>query len=276
MLILDFDGTVTDAEIEGRPFRDGYLDDLAALTGSGPEQIRALAERFEAEIAADPNRHGWIYNGRIVAPAAVDPYLRIMPVARKIFDEFGVFRDPIDRERLLDGVLYKHNYQKTAIAFRPGAHELLGALAGTESYVVTNSHTEPVRKKIRALARDGEFDWLLERVYGRARKYVIDDDFTAVDEALEVEGLSRPVLLRRRYYHDVIAALLDRTGRTWEELFVVGDIFELDLSLPLSKGARIGLVVNRFTPEYEKTFVAGHPRGMLIHDLTAIPDLLAG
>ena len=82
MLILDFDGTLTDAEQEGAPFRAGYLGDIAVLTGTSVEDVETMAQAFEAEVAADPDRYGWIYNGRIVAPASVDPYLRIMPVAR--------------------------------------------------------------------------------------------------------------------------------------------------------------------------------------------------
>ena len=274
MLVLDFDGTVTDAEEEGSPFREGYLEDIAGLTRAEMPEIHAMAERFEAEVAADPDNHGWEYGGHIVAPASVDPYLRIMPVARKIFDHFGIFMDPDDRNRVLDGILYKYNYQKTGIAFREGAYELLSGLTGTATYVVTNSHTEPVRQKIRTLARGDELDWLIERVYGRARKYMIEDAFTAVPESLSVDGLSRPILLRRRRYHDALAALLDREGIGWDQLLLVGDIFELDLALPLAMGARVGLVVNRFTPAYERAYVDAHERGHLIEKLTEIPQLL--
>ena len=59
-------------------------------------------------------RFGWVFGGQIVAPASVDPYLRIMPVARRIFDACGVFSDLADRDRLLDDVLYKYNYAKSA------------------------------------------------------------------------------------------------------------------------------------------------------------------
>ncbi|MFM2152956.1 MAG: hypothetical protein RL199_1391, partial [Pseudomonadota bacterium] len=38
LVILDFDGTMTDAEAEGAPFRDGYLQDLATLTGRPLEE----------------------------------------------------------------------------------------------------------------------------------------------------------------------------------------------------------------------------------------------
>lgn len=271
LLVLDFDGTMTDAEAEGAPFREGYLQDLATLTGQPIDPILALARQFEAEVAQNPDAHGWMFNGHIVAPAGVDPYLRVMPVARKIFDAFGAFAAEGDRTRLLDGILYKYNYLKTRIAFRTGAKETLQALAGTQTYVVTNSHTDAVRAKVAALGAE----WLLDRVKGRAQKYVIDDTFDEVPATLEVPGLARPVLLRRRAYFDAIEQLRLAAGAAWSEVLVVGDIFELDLSLPLAKGARVGLVVNDFTPAYERAFVEAHPRGTLITALAQIPGVFA-
>lgn len=277
LLILDFDGTMTDAELEGAPFRDGYLGDVAILTGQPMEEILTLAERFEAEIAENPDAHGWVYAGQIVAPATVDPYLRIMPVARLIFDEFGGFPDDDERNRLLDGILYKYNYHKTRTAFREGARQTLEALTGTNTHVVTNSHTEPVQDKIRTLSgEDGALDWLVERVYGRAKKYVVDAAFTKVPESLTIDGLGRPVLLRRRQYYDVLDRLVADSRLTWSDVVVVGDIFELDLALPLALGARVGLVVNDFTPAYETAFVSGHPRGQLVRSLSQIPAMLQG
>ncbi len=272
-LVLDFDGTVTDAEIEGRPFRDGYLEDLAVLTGRPVDEVRSEAARIEAAVAAAPGDHGWIYEGKIVAPAVVDPYLRMMPVARALFDAFGCFPQDADRTRLLDGILYKYNYQKTATAFRPGAAELLRRLCNSASWVVTNSHTEPVQGKIRSLAPDGALDWWMGRVRGRARKYVVDDSFDVVPATLQVPGLTRPVHLRRRHYHEALAGLLTEAGAGWPELLVVGDIFELDLALPLACGARVALVVNAHTPGYERAYVAGHPRGRIVESLADIPGL---
>ncbi len=277
LLVLDFDGTMTDAELEGAPFRDGYLGDLAALTGRDIETIHALAEGFEAEISENAQSYGWIFNEQIVAPASVDPYLRIMPVARLIFDHYDAFMNPMDRTRLLDAILYKYNYQKTKLAFREGAGELLRGLEGTWTYIITNSHTDPVREKVRQLGGpDGDLDWLVERVYGRARKYVIDDSFDAVPVSTTLPGLGRPVLLRRRLYHDAIAKLLDSAELGWSDLLVVGDIFELDLALPLYMGARVGLVVNPFTPDYERAFIEGHPRGTLVHAVSEIRGLFLG
>ena len=271
LVVLDFDGTMTDAETEGAPFRDGYLEDLALLCGRPLDEVRALAATFEAEVARNPDAHGWVFNGHIVAPAIVDPYLRIMPVARKVFDAFCVFSSEADRTRLCDAILYKYNYQKTRTAFRAGARKALMALSGTPTFVVTNSHTDAVRQKVSQLGAD----WLVERVFGRAQKYAVDPLFDAVPERLALAGLSRPVLLRRRAYHDVLDRLRQEAGAAWSDVLVVGDIFELDLSLPLSLGARVGLVVNDFTPAYEREFVAAHERGALVTSLTQLPALAA-
>ena len=62
----------------------------------------------------------WIFQGQIVAPATVDPYLRMMPVARKILDAAHALMTPSDRERVLDRILYKYNYKKTKNVFREG------------------------------------------------------------------------------------------------------------------------------------------------------------
>ncbi|MCB9738452.1 MAG: HAD family hydrolase [Deltaproteobacteria bacterium] len=273
LLVLDFDGTMTDAEREGAPYRTGVLEDVALLTGWPQQRVFDRAAEVEAEIAANPHAHGWQFGGQIVAPASVDPYLRIMPVARQIFDEAGVYRDEADRARLLEGLLYKYNYRKTAIAFRDGARETLLAMTGKPVYVVTNSHTDAVQDKIRHLGGGGDggpLSWLVPRVFGSARKFVLDDSFDAVPSEMRLPGLDRPVLLRRRDYHDALFRLLREQGCDWSDLVVCGDIFELDLALPMAMGARVGLVVNPFTPPWEKAFLADHPRGALLTDVPSI------
>lgn len=272
LVILDFDGTMTDAEAEGAPFRAGYLEDLAALTGRALPEILAMADRFEAEVLADPQSYGWLWKGSIVCPASVDPYVRIMPVARKILDACGAFTSALDRERLLDGILFKYNYRKTVRAFRPWAAEALAALEPFDTWIVTNAHVEPVKAKIaelEALSRGAcRLAWLLDRVRGRAQKQVVDEAWAEVPSALAVPGLSRPVLLRRPFYRAVLEEL--RGDRPWDRVAVVGDIFELDLSLPLQLGAQVILAANAFTPPYERAFVEGHPRGRVIEDLREI------
>nr|HEX4313330.1 hypothetical protein [Kofleriaceae bacterium] len=276
VVVLDFDGTMTDAELEGRPFRDGYLDDLCALVGRPPRDadVLALVDQAEADIAADPAAHPFLWMGRAVAPATVDPYLRMVPVAQRVLDHHRAFLDPTDRGRLLGNVLYKHNYARTLghPVFRDGAGDVLRKLGGTPTWIVTNSDTHAVAGKVAALDRESPgVAWLTSRVRGFARKFDVDDSWDGAPAELAVPGLARPVLLRRRPYHDIIKSVLDEANATFSDLTVVGDIFELDLAMPLALGARVGLFASARTPPYERDYVAAHPRGRVLEHLSELP-----
>jgi FMN phosphatase YigB (HAD superfamily) len=278
VLVLDFDGTMTDAEAEGRPFREGYLEDLCALVGrpAGDPEVHAIAAQVEAELARAPHAHPFLWMGRAVAPATVDPYLRMVPIAHRILDRFEAIASATDRGRLLGSVLYKYNYAKTLghPMFRPGAAEVLRELRGRAAWIVTNSDRDTVARKLAALDAPGvdapAFAWWRERVRGHARKFDVDDAWTGAPETLALPGLDRPVLLRRRQYHAILRAILDEADAAPAELVVIGDIFELDLALPLTMGARVGLVASAHTPAYERAFVASHPRGRVIEDVREI------
>jgi hypothetical protein len=251
----------------------GYLEDLAILAGAREDAPRArllaIAQMLDAAMLAAPADHGYPWNGRLVAPASVDPYLRMVPVANAILDEFKAFEHPIDRARLHQ-ILFRYNYDKTRAqpCFRAGAHEFLASLAGTETYVVTNSDTEAVRGKLETLdGGGGALRWLVPRVHGYAQKFEIDDTWADGPADLAVPGLTRPVLTRRRRYHDRLRGILDAAGAGWSDLTVFGDIFELDLAMPLALGARVGLAANARTPAYEREFVAAAPRGRVIDRL---------
>jgi hypothetical protein len=281
VLVLDFDGTMTDAEAEGRPFRDGYLDDLCTLVGrpAGDQEVLALAAEVETELEHAPASHPFLWMGRAVAPATVDPYLRMVPIAHRILDRWGAMKDAVDRGRLLGSVLYKYNYAKTLghPVFRAKAGETLRTLAGSPTWIVTNSDTHAVAGKIALLDRDVPgVAWLTSRVRGYAKKFDVDDAWQGAPESLELPDLDRPVLLRRREYFTKLQQILDEANATFAELVVVGDIFELDLAMPLALGARVGLVTSPRTPAYERAFVESHPRGALIDDLASIPAFAFG
>lgn len=279
VLVLDFDGTMTDAEAEGRPFREGYLDDLAQLVGAEVSDVTQIADEVEAELAAAPASHPFLWMGRAVAPATVDPYLRMVPIANRILDRYHAFPGAEDRGRLLGTVLYKYNYAKTLghPVFRPGAGDMLANLGGTPTWIVTNSDTHAVASKIAALDRDAPgVAWLTSRVRGFARKFDVDDAWTGAPDEMAVPGLERAVLLRRRGYFEILRDVLAEAGSSFEELVVVGDIFELDLAMPLALGARVGLVTSSRTPAYERAFVTAHPRAMLIEDLAQVPGFAFG
>ena len=278
VLILDFDGTLTDAEAEGLPYRTGYLEDVAMLADVDVDQVNEWAQQMDVELQERPGDYGWRFNGKIVAPACVDPYLRMMPIARMVFDKANAFPNPNERDRILDRILYKYNYQKTNTVFRPGAAEFFSRLRELETaenplytIVVTNSHTVPVQNKIRLLGEQNgiDFTWLVDRVVGSARKYVIDDSISSLPESLTIPNLERPIYVRRSQYHSILTQILRDYSSSWESTTVLGDIFELDLSLPLVMGSTVGLMQNPFSPQYEVEFLQAHERGAVHQDLAA-------
>ena len=137
------------------------------------------------------------------------------------------------------------------------------------AWIVTNSDTAAVARKV------GD-DWPSARVRGFARKFEIDDAWTDVPAELAVPGLDRPVLLRRRAYGEILRTIIAAERAAPSEMIVVGDIFELDLAMPLALSARVGLVATDRTPAYERAFVATHPRGHIIDDLLDLPGLVLG
>lgn len=279
VVVLDFDGTMTDAEIEGKPFVDGYLDDLIALVDRPRAEVTAIVERTLAEILADPGAYPFRWGTDEVAPAVVDPYLRMATIANRVLDAAGAFTVAGERDRLLSRVLYRHNYQRTVDhpAFRPDAAELLRGLGQRpelEVYVVTNSAPDHVRAKILRLDREagGGVAWLADRVRGNAGKFEIDRSWAGPGD-LSVPGLGRPILRGRRKYHDILTGLCDGD---FARLTVLGDIFELDLALPEAMGARVALVKGPYTPSYEVAYLRGlGPRAAVLDALAGALDFIA-
>lgn len=283
VVVADFDGFWTDAEQEGTPFVVAYRRCLKVVTDLSREVVERIAQECEAQLVADPGRYGWLYAGKVMAPSCVDPYLRSMPVARAVFDQAGRFTDPRDRELLIQ-LLFSVNYPKTLTVFRPGAREAFLSLWERWRdvfYVVTNSGTEPVCNKIRALLGqlDGLEEWLTTHVVGDARKYdptQIPEQavFVPIPAELELPGLRRKVVLCRPHYFRALDTIRRRHGVRFEDMVVGGDVFELDLSLPLALGARVALLGSERTPTYERPYLSAHPRGRVLTDIREFPGFV--
>jgi hypothetical protein len=251
-IVLDFDGTFTDVDREAVPFLETYRAGLAELIG-GP--IDEPWERAVATVRADPDAHGFDFEGRIVAPSHADPYILATSVANLVLDELGGM-GPDERKDALER-LFRTAYGESDTVFRSDAREVVETVLahGAPVFVVSNSHTEQVSRKIEQLAPRG-----VERleVRGDARKFHLvdpeagDPRFADVPESMRVEGLSRPVYLRRGLYFDALKRIWDETGAGPGSTLVCGDIFELDLALPATLGASIHLVARERTPAYER------------------------
>ena len=272
-VILDFDGTFTDVAREAAPFVDAFRAAVFDLLG---RELPAEWAKHAAQIDENPGRHGWVHEGRIVAPASADPYIHTTTTAHLMFDAAGVLKDGKTRAAILQA-LYHHAYENTLTAFRPRAKEVLEALAasGIPTFVVTNARTDAALKKLRTLGPVG-IDKI--EVHGDARKFVVDhaeladERFARVPERLTLPGLERPVYPRRGRYYDALATIMQRTGAKPEDVLVCGDIYELDLALPLELGMNVHMVTGPKPPaEHEVAWLAGFgTRASHADDLDAI------
>ena len=244
--ILDFDGTMSNVEEEGGPFTVGYIESLKLLLPH--ESVENLWLEAETERASRPEDFSWNYDGFKTAPSS-DPYLRAQATVDLIFTKLGLYADPKERTAVKNK-LFHANYGRSLTAFREGAKDFLEEMVShMPVFIVTNSKTDKVQTKLDLLNPDG-----LEKIglYGDAKKYRIDSTWNVVPESQEVEGLDRPVLLRRKLYFETLSRIAESTGVPIPDMLVLGDIYDLDLALPQHLGASTALITREGTHSYEK------------------------
>lgn len=260
-IILDFDGTLTDAEKEAAPALKKKAEMFCERTGMPSIVLEALLREAEVEVLQDPTA-GWTYNGLVVAPATADSYVfdtacyfKVLEKLENNFD-FDVPRNREGREVFLQK-LFHASYPHAAIVFRKGASDFLEELTSQYAVVVaTNSETKPVKNKMEKL---GDFGI---PIFGGAKKYAVENSWDSVPESIQPEGFPRPVFLRRHQYGFLLSSL----GFKPEETAVVGDIFELDLALPQHWGYRAVLFQTQGTQPHEKRYMETQPNSFLTKD----------
>jgi FMN phosphatase YigB (HAD superfamily) len=246
VVILDFDGTLTDVEKEGAPFVGGYTHDLGVLLKR--KDIEVLWNEAETERASRPEDFSWDNKGLLVAPAS-DPYIRSHAILDLILDKLGLFSDPEKRTEIKNQ-LFGANYKKSITAFREGAKEFLEELiANMKIIVVTNSGTDAVQAKLEQLNPKSLNEVAL---FGNARKFEVDNSWDSVSEGQSFEGLKRLVLLRRRLYSDILSKISKEFKVPIESMQVMGDIYDLDLAFPQHLGMGSALITREHTYAYEK------------------------
>ena len=278
LLILDFDGTFTDSEIEGAPFAAAYPDLVAAAAGAGAAFGQLWPQALE-ETRRESPIFGWRMNGCDAAPADADPYIRCSMAAHKVLDRLQLVLHGPERDKLLSQT-YQQAYVHSGIAFRPHACAALQAVldSGVPVVVVTNSSTAHVQHKIRqlGLAAPDKVE-----VYGNAMKFWVDASptgdarFDALPAQEDAPLLGRPLWLKRNKYFERIAELMRRHGADPATTVVCGDIYELDLALPAALGSRVALMrrFNTYAFEVEAVQRLG-PRGRVLDDLRQLAQWL--
>ena len=269
IVILDFDGTLTLVEEEAKPFLIGFKKDIANLLNK--KDIDAEWGKAEREILQNPDKYGWKYKGKIVAPANADDYALATCIGQFLLDETGGLIDKNKRDDILEQI-WQHNYSKSGIVFKKEAKEVLEELIKKiPVFIITNSRPDTVINKIEKLNPQGKEKI---KIFGEAQKYVIDFNFDAVPENMTINGLNRVIFLRRKKYFDVLNQIWKATFVKPEQTLVIGDIFELDLALPAVLGCNIFLIANSNTPSCEKEAVSHLFKGYVSKNIKDILDVI--
>lgn len=266
-LVSDFDGVWTLPDDEARA-QGEVLE--SALTGWLPETERAAAAGWiraaRAAVLRAPQRYGWAVDGRVSAFADEDPFVRHSaflhyvsvhaaadPMAAKL--EAAARAHGHDGLDALGGWSHAEGVKRVAATRGPGilpesaaaGHAMLDT--GVEVAVVSNSGTDKLaawfaHAGVPARVHPERAPGAL-RLRGSARKFILD---AGRSDLLELGGL-RFETARPSYE----AVLRDEMPGA-----VVGDVFSLDLALPLAlkrrekafAGMRLLWLVRDYTPAW--------------------------
>lgn len=236
---MDFDGVWTDLTGQAAAVHEYRNRRLAEIVGWSVEKMRLCFTEIQRAIDADPKEHGWRSNGRITAYSDEDPFINhnSLVVGIELLAKEGnplcaelqklLVENGYTDSNALGSELFEEGcarYLETAgHALLPEAQEGLEALLGVADVVFcTNFSTAAVEQTWEAVGlKPGATRWGgFLTIRGNAKKHVLTRD---PQETVEYNG--RRVALDRGHYLCVLEQ--ERPD------VVVGDVFSLDLALPL-------------------------------------------
>jgi hypothetical protein len=270
-LLSDFDGVWTYPDAEGAAHGAALDAALLALAAEGQrEAMRTWIAEARRVIRLAPERWGWSAAGRLSAFADEDPFTeqgallhyieshRHEPLPALLVAEIekqGRTLDSVSGQAHVTGVREVEERRGPGITPDAGAAGRALLAAGVEIAVVSNS---PTTKLLRWFEHAGVPTCVHPerrpgalRLRGSARKFVLSE---GTGEAIEVGGLR--VDISRPHYAAVLAE--EAPGA------VVGDVFSIDIALPLAlkrrepgwSNVRLFWLVHPYTPARMRRAVA--------------------
>lgn len=299
-LVSDFDGIWTNQELEAEYVWDYIISRLSQLTGLNIEEADSFLKEIKSEMDAKAYKYGWFNNGKIACFYQEDPFGDNNAIFDYIGKVYNKHSNSLISERIykigkhiLDGGyssfdIFSNNcfFESTGKFKEEGkllphssARSVLDKLFQNNIQVViaSNSKTTKIEYLFSLMGINTEEK---DKFYARGNslKFMIENDFKEVPEALKIDS-NYNVNLRRQAYYNVLC----------EELpdFVIGDVFSLDLSLPLYlrlndirfKDLKVIQKVQKHTPDWVKNFLGKSEfKGIayLIEDIEELNNVISG
>lgn len=302
-LVSDFDGVWTIQEIEAEYVWKYIIDSISSLTGDTKETTEELLNGCRKEMDREPYEFGWFNNGSIAAYYQEDPF----GDNNAIFDfinraastrSFSHFKQEI--AKIKEAIVAKKKmtladfsndcFVKSTTQFKldgklkpvETAGEIVKRLnsIGVEIVIASNSKTEKIEHLFRKAGQIVTNERAIKRgrlhAIGDAKKFVIDSSYTELPEFIEISGKFK-ANLRRKNYHKIL--LREKPD------YVLGDVFSLDLALPLYmrlndgrlNNLKVILKVQKHTPGWVKEFLSKEElKGIafMVDSIDELPDLL--
>lgn len=264
-ILLDFDGTLTNIEQEYEFEFAFILSEAEKRFGIENDAFQRLLSEAQKEIAHNPAEHGWRDNGRISAFCDEDLFMSVA-AAMTLLDAWiaqGDARASILTDRIIGGGSPMMDLAESAHRAMNG--EPLGAFNTPEPAVVSAINTLLDRDCEIVVASNSSAHRIIDkfehvglkpvdhndnpsarfRVRGNAHKFGLGDNPQPVGFG------DRQVDADRPYYADIL--------RKERPQVVVGDVFSLDLALPVEMARRepmiyedmqVYLRVRPYTPQW--------------------------
>lgn len=275
-IVSDFDGVLTDIASEAPRVEEWfvrYLSDFALIPSSSVSQILTQAQnRMESE----PFSHGWRFDGKISAFWNEDGFIKVNAIAayldaesttNKILAAGREFLPSLGIQSYTD--LAQKAYRQTTEETARGSHHPMEKAAveavahflkeGASVVVVSNSETERIRQLLGAEGLPLTSSQL--KIRGGAGKFKLGSQprplfFSQCTPPFSIDT-DRPL------YESVL------TEEAPDHVF--GDVFSLDLALPLFlrrsgvgglKGTRVWLRRRTYTPHWSRSLFSTGEAGV--------------
>lgn len=301
-IISDFDGIWTNQEEEAEFVRNYYLEKLSSISGLNISELENLFGKLKSDMNLNPYLWGWFHNNMRACYYLEDPFgdnnavfhyiERIYNKQNSLSKEIRFLRTSIlnsgyETMDTFSNEMFFESTSKFKEENRLNPHEdaksVVDELLGRNINIVvaSNSRTNKIEylfdKMGYGISYGNSDEELGIYARGNAMKFVIDNNFSEVNEKLEIDKYYQ-VQLRRKHYFEIL--------KEEKPDFVIGDVFSLDIALPLYlafnnpefQNLKVIQKLHPHTPSWVKEFIhkpENNGKVFMINKLSELPILLS-